>query len=59
MKHDFYDVEEVDECLDSDGIDGAEEGFMKGYLEGIQGIYTYRVNYIKGPQPFEFYGDFN
>lgn len=29
----FYDTEEVDECLDCDGISDAEEGFMKGYLE--------------------------
>lgn len=33
MNHDFYDCEEVDESLESDGISGAEEGFMKGYLE--------------------------
>ena len=46
MKHDFYDAEEVDECLDSDGINSAEEGFMKGYLSSIQGIYTYRVSFI-------------
>ena len=47
----FYDCEEVDECLESDGISAAEEGFMKGYLEFKQGIcriYTYRVNYLNG-----------
>lgn len=35
MKHNFYDCDEVDESLDADGISDAEEGFMKGYLEGI------------------------
>jgi hypothetical protein len=32
VKMSFYDFEEIDECLDSDGISGAEEGFIKGYL---------------------------
>ncbi len=33
VKMNFYDVKEVDECLEADGISAAEEGFMKGYLK--------------------------
>lgn len=62
MNHNFYDCDEVDESLESDGISDAEEGFMKGYLDfeqNIWGIYTYRVNYINGPQKCGQYGNFN
>ena len=33
MEEDIYEIDNVEEQLENDEIDAAEEGFMMGYLE--------------------------